>query len=100
MQLNISITLSHNPTLLLLDEVTAGLDPIVRRTVLNTIKEYAISSECIVIMTTHNLEDISDICNRLILLNNGSILLDDNFEDKSSKEIELIFRKTLGYGDM
>lgn len=34
------------------------------------------------------------------LLNNGSILLDDNFEDKSSKEIELIFRKTLGYGDM
>lgn len=100
MQLNVSITLSHNPTLLLLDEVTAGLDPIVRRTVLNTIKEYAISSECIVIMTTHNLEDISDICNRLILLNHGSILLDDDFEDKSSKEIELIFRKTLGYGDM
>lgn len=74
MQLNVAVTLSHQASLLLFDEVTSGLDPIVRKTVLNAIQEYVNDHEAAAVMTTHNLADVSQICTELILLDNGQLI--------------------------
>lgn len=74
-QLNLAVTLSHHATILLFDEITSGLDPIVRNTVLKAIKDYASSKGAAVMITTHNLDDVSKICSKLLLIDNGKITL-------------------------
>ncbi|EEI72334.1 MAG: ABC transporter ATP-binding protein [Lentilactobacillus hilgardii] len=86
MQFSVAVTLSHKASLLLFDEITSGLDPIVRNTVLEAIKNYVITNHAAVIMTTHNLDDVIKIGTRFILLDNGKIILERsiNYDDNAT----------------
>ncbi|HMY84658.1 MAG: gliding motility-associated ABC transporter ATP-binding subunit GldA [Saprospiraceae bacterium] len=68
----------HNPEVLIMDEPTSGLDPNQLMEIRNVIRE--IGKEKIVIFSTHIMQEVEALCNRVIIINKGKIVLDDNTE--------------------
>jgi ABC-2 type transport system ATP-binding protein len=71
-KLNIICALIHNPHILILDEPTAGLDPISKRDLWNIIKQINEKGTTIII-TSHLMEDIETLCDRVAILVSGNI---------------------------
>ncbi len=65
----------NRPGLLLLDEPTASLDPAIAREIRVKIREYAASGEVGVLWTSHNMYEVEDVCDRVLFLSHGRILL-------------------------
>jgi ABC-type multidrug transport system ATPase subunit len=70
----VAIALLSNPKLIIVDEPTAGLDPAERVRFLNLLS--AIGEDAVVILSTHIVEDVSEICSRMAIINKGRILLE------------------------
>lgn len=66
----------HNPKVLILDEPTSGLDPNQLREIRSLIKN--IGREKTVILSTHIMQEVEAICNRVIIINKGKIVADDD----------------------
>ena len=93
----IAATFLHNPKIVYLDEPTIGLDVFVKEKIRKFIKEINEENKTTVILTTHDLKDIEDVCDRIILLDKGQIIYDgekQKFKDKYGKYItaELIVK--------
>ena len=69
-------SLLHKPKIVFLDEPTIGLDVVTQRKVREFIKEYNKKYNATVILTSHYMDDVKEICNRLIIINHGSLLFD------------------------
>jgi len=65
----------NQPALLLLDEPTASLDPNIAREIRIKIREYAAAGEVGVLWTSHNMYEVQDVCDRVLFLSQGRILL-------------------------
>lgn len=65
----------NRPALLLLDEPTASLDPAIAREIRIKIREYAAAGEVGVLWTSHNMYEVEDVCDRVLFLSHGRILL-------------------------
>ena len=76
MRCEIAATFLHNPKIVYLDEPTIGLDVFVKENIRKFIKEINKEKKTTVILTTHDLKDIEDVCDRIILLNRGQIIYD------------------------
>ncbi len=70
----IAVALLGNPRLIIVDEPTAGLDPAERVRFLNLLSELGENS--IVILSTHIVDDVSELCSRMAIINQGEILLE------------------------
>lgn len=70
----VAVALLGNPKLMIVDEPTAGLDPAERVRFLNLLSELGESS--VVILSTHIVEDVSELCTRMAIINEGRILLE------------------------
>jgi ABC-type multidrug transport system ATPase subunit len=70
----IAVALIGNPSLIIVDEPTAGLDPAERVRFLNLLSE--LGENAIVILSTHIVEDVSELCSRMAIINRGQILLE------------------------
>src|SRR5687767_4185312 len=70
----IAVALLGNPSLIIVDEPTAGLDPAERVRFLNLLSELGENS--IVILSTHIVDDVSELCSRMAIINRGAILLE------------------------
>jgi len=70
----VAIALLGNPKLLIVDEPTAGLDPAERVRFLNLLS--ALGENSVVILSTHIVEDVSELCTRMAIINRGEILLE------------------------
>jgi ABC-2 type transport system ATP-binding protein len=66
----------NRPALLLLDEPTASLDPAVAREIRMKIREYAAMAGVGVLWTSHNMYEVEDVCDRVLFLSHGRILLE------------------------
>lgn len=75
--LNLAAVMIMQPELLLLDEPTAQLDPISRKTFINILHEVNREFHTAVIIVEHNLDGILELCDRLMVLGNGRLLHDD-----------------------
>ena len=73
-RLGVAVALLGNPKLIIVDEPTAGLDPEERVRFLNLLSE--IGEESIVILSTHIVEDVEELCSRLAIIDRGEILLE------------------------
>ncbi len=81
MKAELACSLLHRPRVLLLDEPTIGLDVLMQQKVRQFILEYNKRDKATILLTSHNMEDVSELCTRLILINHGQILFDGSITD-------------------
>jgi ABC-2 type transport system ATP-binding protein len=84
--------LGHGPRLLLLDEPTAGLDPVVRAEVLDVLWEVLEDGEHAIFYSTHVLSDISRLADELVFLREGRVLLRSAKDDLTERWRRISFR--------
>lgn len=73
-RLGIAHAIVHDPAIVLLDEPTVGLDPVQRVSLRKTID--TVSRNRVVLVSTHLVEDIRGLADRVIILNNGGVVYD------------------------
>ncbi len=81
MRCEIAASLLHNPRILFLDEPTIGLDAVSKLAVRDFVKKQNQTHGTTVILTTHDMQDIEALTNRIILIGKGQILMDGTLED-------------------
>lgn len=87
--------LAMRPSILILDEPAAGLDPAGREEILTQIRALYLNSKMTVILVSHSMEDVARIANRIIVMNHGKIAMDGKVSDIFSRAEEL---KEIGLG--
>lgn len=85
MKAELVAALLHNPKVLFLDEPTIGLDVLMQQAVRSFIKDYNTSHDGAIILTSHYMEDVKELCKRVIIINEGSILYDGLLADVIAK---------------
>jgi ABC-2 type transport system ATP-binding protein len=90
--------LVHDPPVLILDEPTDGLDPNQKNDVRELLSE--IAAEKSILISTHILEEVDAICNRMIIIHQGRVLVDTTpgeLREEKGKELDAVFRElTMG----
>lgn len=89
MRAEFAVALLHSPDILYLDEPTIGLDVISKRKIRQFVKELNREMGTTVVLTTHDMDDIEQTCNRLIMIDKGEKQYDGNLQDFKSKYIGL-----------
>lgn len=74
-------SLIHEPKILFLDEPTIGLDPVVKENIRTLIKRMNKEYKTTIFLTSHDVGDIEKLCKRVIIINNGELVLDDSMEN-------------------
>jgi ABC-2 type transport system ATP-binding protein len=96
-RVGLAAALLHNPEVLILDEPTSGLDPNQIVEIRNVIKEQG--KDKLVLFSSHILQEVEAICDRVIIINKGKIVADDqlsNLQKKSSTNIVRVsFKESL-----
>ena len=98
MKCELAGSLLHNPKILFLDEPTIGLDATSKLKVREFIKEINKELGVTVILTTHDMNDIEALTNKIIIIGNGQILYNGSFDEikhkyKNNKTIEIEFEE-------
>lgn len=73
-------SLIHRPKILFLDEPTIGLDPVVKENIRALIRQMNQEFHTTTFLTSHDIGDIEKLCRRIIIVNNGRIVLDESME--------------------
>lgn len=74
-------SLIHEPKVLFLDEPTIGLDPVVKENIRTLIKRMNKEYKTTIFLTSHDVGDIEKLCKRVIIINNGTVVMDDTMEN-------------------
>lgn len=85
MRADLAASLIHNPEILFLDEPTIGLDVLVKEHIIKAIKEINEKYNTTVILTTHDMNDIISLCNRVIIIDEGKILFDGHIDEVKNR---------------
>jgi ABC-2 type transport system ATP-binding protein len=75
--------LIHNPQVLILDEPTSGLDPIQLVDIRKLIRE--VGRDRTVILSTHIMQEVEEVCDRVVLIHQGTIVADDSLSAFASR---------------
>ncbi|MGP1489376.1 MAG: ABC transporter ATP-binding protein, partial [Peptoanaerobacter stomatis] len=84
-QLSLLIALSCMPKVILMDEPTSGLDPFIRKEVLNLIVQDVSSRGTSVLISTHNISELEQICDRVGFMTKGELKIQEEMEDLKYK---------------
>ncbi|MBI3550223.1 MAG: ATP-binding cassette domain-containing protein [Elusimicrobia bacterium] len=76
MKAELAAAILHRPKLLLLDEPTIGLDVVMQKKVRQFILEYNRRYKATVLLTSHNMDDVSELCPRILIIERGRLLYD------------------------
>ena len=108
MKLSIAIAISHDSRLLILDEGTSGLDPVVRSEIMDIFREFIEDGEHSVLISSHITSDIEKVADYIIFIHQGKIVMEEAKDDlleryglvRCSKEQEIKIPKELIIGKM
>ncbi|MDE5985010.1 MAG: ABC transporter ATP-binding protein [Eubacterium sp.] len=94
-QAEIILAMSTRPKFMLLDEVFDGIDPQKRSLCKRLFIEYMAETDCSILMSSHNLQEVADLCDHVALINGKSLALNVSVDDVSSayKKYRLIFNR-------
>ncbi|MGL4483683.1 MAG: ABC transporter ATP-binding protein [Anaerovoracaceae bacterium] len=111
------LTLSQRPEYIFLDEPIDGLDPLIRKKVFKYLIEDVAERNCSILVSSHNLRELEDICDEIGIIEEGTMLLQQNteelkrefckiqvaFDDKTDKpyeKLEIIHSESMGNIDL
>ncbi|MCC8073646.1 MAG: ABC transporter ATP-binding protein [Clostridiales bacterium] len=99
-QAEIVLAMSTMPKYMLLDEVFDGIDPQKRNLCKKLFLEYMAETGCSMIMSSHNLQEVSDLCDHVALINGKKLAMNANVDDISGayKKFRLIFAEDIDEG--
>jgi ABC-2 type transport system ATP-binding protein len=80
MRANLAITFLHDPDIVYLDEPTIGLDVLAKDRIRKFIREVNKEKSTTVILTTHDMDDIEEICDRIIMIDKGKVIHDGSLK--------------------
>lgn len=112
MKCELIAALLHNPKVLFLDEPTIGLDVVAQKNIRDFIKKYNKEKKTTIVLTSHYMEDIRQLCERVIVINLGKIVYDGSLNElikkyAPHKVLKLVFstekvsrKKLLEYGEI
>ncbi len=95
MKMELILVLLHEPSILLLDEPTLGLDIISQKKLREFINQYNFERKSTMIITSHNMRDVEELCDRVIVINRGSIIYDGLIEDLKGYKVESDFEEII-----
>ncbi len=100
MKCELVASLLHKPRILFLDEPTLGLDVVMQKKLREFIKEYNAKYNSTVLLTSHYMDDVKEVCNRIIIINKGIKLFDGSLKDlitehASYKTLSITFNKEI-----
>ena len=81
MKLGIAVALSHDSELLILDEATSGLDPIVREEILDVFQDFIQDEQKAVFISSHIISDLEKICDYITYIHQGKLVFSQNKEE-------------------
>lgn len=98
MKCELIAALIHQPKVLFLDEPTIGLDVVMQKNLRKFIKEYNQKYNATIILTSHYMGDVEELCSRIIIIDSGKIIYDGNLADivkkyTKNKLLTIIFQK-------
>jgi ABC-2 type transport system ATP-binding protein len=80
MRCDLTAALLHNPEILYLDEPTIGLDVVAKEQVRQFLRQVNAERQVTVILTTHDLNDVEKVCQRLVIIDSGKIIYDGGID--------------------
>ena len=89
MKISIIVALSHNPKLLILDEATSGLDPVVRDDIIDIFMEFNHDEKHSILMSSHIVSDLEKACDYVAFLNKGQLIMYDE-KDKLKDKYRIV----------
>lgn len=100
----IAASLIHRPKILFLDEPTIGLDPVVKENIREFIKKLNKKYNTTVFLTSHDVGDIEKLCKRIIIINDGRIVMDDGMDSLkyhylNRKQVEIRLKEEMGIAE-
>lgn len=85
MKAELVAALIHSPKILYLDEPTIGLDVVMQQSMRSFLKEYNQKGDGSIILTSHYMDDVKELCKRVIIIDQGTILYDGLLSDVIAK---------------
>lgn len=85
MKCELVTALLHKPKVLFLDEPTIGLDVVAQKNIRDFIKKYNKEKKTTILLTSHYMEDIKELCKRVIIIDRGVIIYDGRLDDLIKK---------------
>lgn len=97
-QASLLLAFSTQPKYLFLDEIFDGLDPVIRQVVKKIIINNVCDRNMTVVIASHNLRELEDLCERVLLMHNGQVIVDKNLDDmrQSFCKVQIAFANTDG----
>ncbi len=81
MKLSIAVSLSHDSKILIMDEATSGLDPIIREEIIDTFLEFIQDESNSIFISSHIISDLEKICDYITFIHNGKIVFSELKDD-------------------
>lgn len=105
MKCELIAALLHNPKVLFLDEPTIGLDVVMQKTLRDFIKEYNKEFGATIILTSHYMDDVKELCERAIIVETGKKIFDGKLQDiidkyARNKILSLVFSAEVAEKDL
>ena len=100
MKMELIAALIHSPKVLFLDEPTIGLDVVAQKKMRDFIKTYNYKYKSTIILTSHYMDDVKELCQRVIIIDKGRVLFDGKLEDivkkyADHKNLSVVLEKPL-----
>lgn len=105
MKCELIAALIHNPKVLFLDEPTIGLDVVVQKKIREFFKQYNQESKTTILLTSHYMEDVAELCKRVIIINHGQKIYDGSLIEltknyANDKYLKLVFNSKVAKSDL